>query len=311
MEAFTDAVGLRALGLGARVIDVLDREIQLVLVPFGIATELAAAVGQHAQQLDIVLLEERQHTVIEQIGRRDRRLAVVELGKADLGVGVDEGLLVDASNTLQVADVERILGAAVTRMLALELAVRLLLGLGLFQRDDLRLGQHQALLGALGFQRLEPLVHRLQVVAQPHTAHAGGGNREPALPALIGNADLTEGRLLDRQRYDGSLDLLRHAVLQHRLLAADFLQPQFAALVVELLEAVEAVATVAHHFAGLADIAELLGELQQPNLGADDLLFSRHGVLQCAEAGRFATPTAPRPASARESPWGSRTPLSG
>src|SRR5262249_47662583 len=99
-------VGLRALGLGARVIDVLDREIQLVLVPFGIATELAAAVGQHAQQLDIVLLEERQHTVIEQIGRRDRRLAVVELGKADLGVGVDEGLLVDASNTLQVADVD-------------------------------------------------------------------------------------------------------------------------------------------------------------------------------------------------------------
>ena len=27
------------------------------------------------------------------------------------------------------------------------------------------------------------------------------------------------------------------------------------------------------------------------NLGADDLLFSRHGVLQCAEAGRFP----PRP----------------
>jgi hypothetical protein len=40
---------------------------------------------------------------------------------------------------------------------------------------------------------------------------------------------------------------------------------------------------------------------------ADDLLFSRHGVLQCAEAGRFATPTAPRPASARDSPWGQDT----
>src|SRR5207245_2021117 len=48
--------------------------------------------------------------------------------------------------------------------------------------------------------------------------------------------------------------------------------------------------------------AWLLGELQQTNLGVDDLLFSRHGVLQCAEAGRFATPTAPRPASARDSP---------
>ena len=52
-------------------------------------------------------------------------------------------------------------------MLALELAMSLLLGLGLFQRDDLRLGQHQAFLGALGFQRLEPLGHGLQVVAQP------------------------------------------------------------------------------------------------------------------------------------------------
>ena len=132
MEAFTDAVRLWALGLGARVIDVLDCEIQLVLVPFGIATELAAAVGQYAQQLDIMLLEERQHTVIEQICRRDGRLAVVELGKAYLGVGVDEGLLVDASNGLQIADIERILRAAMSWMLALELAVRLLLDLGPF-----------------------------------------------------------------------------------------------------------------------------------------------------------------------------------
>ena len=96
------------------MIDVLDRKIQLILVPFGVAAGLAAAVIQHAQKLDIVLLEERQHTVIEQFGRRDRRLAVVELGKAYLRVGVDEGLLVDASNTLQVADIERILGVAVT-----------------------------------------------------------------------------------------------------------------------------------------------------------------------------------------------------
>jgi hypothetical protein len=41
------------------VIDVLDREIQLVLVPFGVAAELAAAVSQHAQEFDIVLLQER------------------------------------------------------------------------------------------------------------------------------------------------------------------------------------------------------------------------------------------------------------
>jgi hypothetical protein len=86
------------------VIDVLDREIQLVLVPFGVAAELAAAVSQHAQELDIMLLEEWQYTVVEQIGGGDRRLAIVELGGGDLGVGVDEGLLINAPNSLEIAD---------------------------------------------------------------------------------------------------------------------------------------------------------------------------------------------------------------
>jgi len=87
-----------------------------------------------------VLLEQRHHPIIEQIGGRDRGLAIVKLGASNLGVGIDESLLVDAANTLQIADIERILSAAIARMLALELAVRLLLGLGLLQRNDLRLG---------------------------------------------------------------------------------------------------------------------------------------------------------------------------
>src|SRR5439155_19079257 len=48
VEALADTVGLRALRLGARVIDVLDREIELILVPLWIAAVLATAVGQHA-----------------------------------------------------------------------------------------------------------------------------------------------------------------------------------------------------------------------------------------------------------------------
>jgi hypothetical protein len=36
------AVGLRALGLGARVIDVLDRQVEFVFVPLRIAAELVA-----------------------------------------------------------------------------------------------------------------------------------------------------------------------------------------------------------------------------------------------------------------------------
>ena len=81
---------------------------------------------------------------------------------------------------------------------------------------------------------------------------------------LVGDADLAISRPVQRKLDDDRLDLGRRAVLQDRLSSRQFLQRQFAAGVVKLLEAVKAVATVAHHLAGLADVAELLGQLQQP-----------------------------------------------
>ena len=135
-------------------------------------------------------VEEGDHAVVQKIGRRDRRLAIIELGASNLGVGVDEVLLVDPPDPLQIANIERVLGAAVARMLALKFAMGLLLGLGLFQRDELGLGQYQAFLGALGLQGFEPLVHGLEVMTLPHATHAGGRDREPALPQLVGDADL-------------------------------------------------------------------------------------------------------------------------
>ena len=74
-----------------------------------------------------------------------------------------------------------------------------------------------------------------------------------------------------------------------RFFSTDFLrlilQRQLTALVVQFLEPVEAV----HHLAGLTDVAELLGKLQQSNLGADDLLFARNGVLQTPRRGASST----------------------
>ena len=99
MEALADAVGLRALGLGAAVIDVLDRQVELVFVAL-VAAELGAAVGQHARQPDAVLVVERHHPIVEDLGRGDRGLAVIELGKGDFGIGVDDGLLIDPANAL-------------------------------------------------------------------------------------------------------------------------------------------------------------------------------------------------------------------
>jgi hypothetical protein len=55
VEALTDAVGLRALGLGPRVIDVLDSKVELVFVALWVAAILTAAIGEYAQQLGVPL----------------------------------------------------------------------------------------------------------------------------------------------------------------------------------------------------------------------------------------------------------------
>ena len=147
----------------------------LTLVALRIAAVLGAAVGQDAQGPDVVGIEERDHPVVEQLGRADRRLTVVELGERHLRVGVDEGLLVDPPDPLEDAHVERVLGAVVARMLALEESMH-----------------------RLRIQRLEPLVHVLQVVALPDPAHPGRRHRAPTPMECVRYPQLAPNRLLDR-----------------------------------------------------------------------------------------------------------------
>lgn len=127
------------------------------------------------------------HAVVQQLGRGQRGLAVVELGETHLRVGVDGGLLVDTAYPLQGADVEGVLRDAIAGVLAFELAVGLLVGLGLLQRDKLGLGQHAALLRHLRLERLQPVLHRGQVVPQPDVAHAEGRDLDAALAQLVGH----------------------------------------------------------------------------------------------------------------------------
>src|SRR6476646_1775166 len=68
--------------------------------------------------------KKRQHSVIEQIRRHDRRLAIIELGKSHLAVGIDKRLLIDWSHPLESPDIKGVLSAAVSRTFALELPVR-------------------------------------------------------------------------------------------------------------------------------------------------------------------------------------------
>ena len=177
--------------------------------------------------------------------------------------------------------------------------MRFLIGLGLLERGDLRLGQQDALLGYLGLECLEAVLHRGQVVALPDATHTGRRNRQPAPLQRFRHSHLAPGRLLGRQRHSRLFDVDRRAVLQNRLLAANLLQRQFAAFVVQLLEPVEAVAAVAHHLTRLAHIAELPGQFQQPDLRSDDLLFLGHVVRLRPAEGRGTVPARgekPRPA---------------
>src|SRR5215203_6328583 len=55
VEALADAVGLRALCLGPRMIDVLNGKIKLVIVVLRIAAILRAPIGQHPAEGNAVV----------------------------------------------------------------------------------------------------------------------------------------------------------------------------------------------------------------------------------------------------------------
>ena len=81
---------------------------------------------QYSADRDFLLLEEGQHAVIQHVRRGDRGLGIVELGEADLRIGVDHGLLVDATHAFERADIEGVLGYAVAGAFDVEFAVGLL-----------------------------------------------------------------------------------------------------------------------------------------------------------------------------------------
>ena len=72
--------------------------------------------------------------------------------------------MIDPAHALQGADIEGVLRAKITRMGCLDLAAGLIIQLLLFKRLHLRLGQDGALVGHLGFQRLQAGFEVRQIV---------------------------------------------------------------------------------------------------------------------------------------------------
>ena len=64
MEALTDAVGLWIHCFSFRVINIIERQIQLVSVAAAI---FGPTISQHSQQSHGVLLEEGQNLIVKQL----------------------------------------------------------------------------------------------------------------------------------------------------------------------------------------------------------------------------------------------------
>src|SRR5436190_17111352 len=99
-------------------------------------------------------------------------------------------------------------------------------------------------------------------MALPYTAHTRGRDRQSSPLKLVGYPYLAPGRLFQCELNHRIFHLRGHAVYQVRLAPCELLQRKLPAHVVELFEAIEAIATVAHNLARLAHVAELLGKLQ-------------------------------------------------
>ena len=86
VKAFTDSVGLRALGFRLRMIDVLDGKIELVLVMIPLSTVLGSAIGEHAKQRNALLVEEGHDAIVEYVRSGQRVLSIVEFREGDSGI---------------------------------------------------------------------------------------------------------------------------------------------------------------------------------------------------------------------------------
>jgi hypothetical protein len=92
--------------------------------------------------------------------------------------------------------------------------VGLLLERHALERGELRLGENAALLGDVGFERLQAGLHRQQILSQPDTAHAPRRDAAALFRELIGHLILPPGRLLERERHDRLFQVARDTIMQ-------------------------------------------------------------------------------------------------
>src|SRR5688500_15095536 len=64
METLADTIGLRMARFGLGMVDILNRQVQLILVMLQRAAVFCASISQDAQQRDFLLLKEGEHPAL-------------------------------------------------------------------------------------------------------------------------------------------------------------------------------------------------------------------------------------------------------
>ena len=57
-----------------------------------------------------MLLEKRNNPIVKHIGSNKRILSVIQLGKSDFGVSINDGLLINVSHTFDISYIISVLG---------------------------------------------------------------------------------------------------------------------------------------------------------------------------------------------------------
>ena len=88
VQSLDEAVALRPANLGGPVLDLFELQEQHVWVLIGPPAVLTAVVRQDGRDRGAVLVEERQHRVVEGLDRRQGDLAGVQLARGVVAVGI-------------------------------------------------------------------------------------------------------------------------------------------------------------------------------------------------------------------------------
>lgn len=260
MEACTNAVTLRRAGFGLGMVDVLDSQIQLVLVMLEGAAIFCPSLGQNRQQGQFLLLEKGEDPVIEPIGGHERVLAVIQFDQGDFAVSINKGLLLDATNALERADIGAVLTAQIAWMVRFALTFSLALFFGFFQGFHLGCREdHCFVVGQPLFQSLPSFFEGFQTVSQPDRAHPAGRNRLTLFLQFVGDPDLTISWIVRSNLDHGLFDLGLNPIGWQRFPPTELSQTGFARLLIQFLKAIEAVSRVPQDLTSLAHIAQLFG----------------------------------------------------